>query len=245
MNIVKKSLVLVLMLVLIGCGEDPPPVNPNPAPAPETPAPVPNPQNSPTVPGGVFSGSCPPIGGQVPFNSDGSPINANLTPYDFYGSGQANNLSLNFSIQNYQSAGQQFYNVVASGIFNFPDLQTLNGGYGQTVPSAQSYTTCVASSSVNGGSVYSGAYSPVDSSVAIVLQGVIQAPQYNNYNPYNPYNPYQNTGGTPTITSQTVTVSIGSYPGCNAYISNGRLYGCVQVSYGTGYNQVSLTYIAN
>ena len=194
------------------CSKNPDPV-PLPPPAPSAP-------NSPYGGGGfVGAGACGPVGGEFPLRRDNSPYYGNL--YSDYTGGTSNSLSVTLSYVNYSYAENQLYNIVGGGQFNLPDLQVFSGGYGQPIPQT---TFCVSSANPQGGGITPGVFDSASKGLAIVLRGVVQMPMYSPYGGY----------GTPQVPygQELVEVSVGNAYGCDAWLAEGRINGCVQVKLG-------------
>ena len=206
---------LGVLSLSIGCGKGNDQPNPLPPPAPQGPV-----QPNPAYP---YNGAnCPTVSGNFPLNQSNTPFYGSLQSLGFGGS-NANSLTLSFSLQQYADFTRPTQNIVASGAFNFSDLQYLS-----PTPTNTPTNVCLTSGAINNFSATVGTYNSYDHSVSVVLRGQVQY-QYNPINPYTGQPGYGNT--SPQNGTDIVEVDIGY--SCQAFLADGRIYGCVDVKIGS------------
>ncbi len=202
---------VLTVLLATGCGKG------NNAPVP-APAPLP----TTTLPGYGGGVGCASVGGVGSLSSNNQPFYANLRGQ--YGS--TNGLSLNLYWAQQFVADRFSQNIVGTGNFNFTDMQRLSP---YPMP-AQSSNLCLSSASVGTSGSTPGVFYPGQNQVTLTLRGAMQVPLYSPYGsfPGGTYSPQVQYG------QELVVMRIGQ--ACPAYLYEGRLYGCVEVSIGSSGN---------
>ena len=218
-NGLKIAFFVGIASLLVGCGGG---KNSPSAPAPSTPIPAPGTPapGTPTVQGT----QCPILAGGVPLNQNGSPFSGSLQSTSS-GSGvwgNPNSLTLALSFINYSGPGTWIQSVVGSGSFVFPDLALILGNQTNT-----NYNICVNSNNVGAAGSNPGTYNMSNGTISMSLTGTIQVPLYNPFSGYpGSYQPYPTT----QMSQDSIRLNIGT--SCATYVSNNRLFGCVDVKIG-------------
>jgi hypothetical protein len=166
--------------------------------------------------------SCPTTAGGTPLNSNGSPFYGSLQSTSNGTWGSSNSLTLGLSFINYTGPGNLVQSVVGSGALVFPDLAYILG----TTTNTNS-NVCVTSNNIGTTGYNPGTYSMGNGSLSMTLNGAIQVPLYNPFNNYpGSYQPYPQQ----QTSQDTLILNIGL--SCPTYVSNNRIYGCVDVKVG-------------
>ncbi len=210
-------LVAMFAITLSGCGDA---NNDTPAPAP---APVD--PNAGRPPYGAF-GSCGQVGSGQPLNGYNTPYYTNLTSSSTGSS--ANTLSLSLFYATTNIAEYQLANIAGSGNLVLQDLAYLTGSN-----SGQS-NICVSSVNPQNGAQSLGTFDRTYAGISLTMTGVVQLPYYSPYS----YNNNFGYGTPPAMAPVPITVEVGSSNGCQAYLREGRIKGCVIITIGElGYGQ--------
>jgi hypothetical protein len=204
----KGAAFALVVLLTVGCGSN----NNVAAPAP--------PAQYPGYTYNTSSGACGNPGGTVPLQQNGTPYASTLSTT---GGNASNTLSLYlFYYGSYAAGSGTTQNIVGSGTFTYPDLTLFSPS--SSIPN---YTFCISSSQVNGNSPTPGVYQASTQGISLSLRGLVSVPYLS---------PYSGTSGVlpgqqPPYGQEQVELDIGtSY--CGAYLYNGRVVGCSQVTLG-------------
>lgn len=205
LNRIKTLALLFVLSLSVGCGGG----NNNSAPS------TPVTQFTPGT-------NCATAIGGTPLNSNGTPFFGSLQSTSSGAWGSNNSLTLGLSFVNYTGPGTIVQSVVGSGSFVFPDLAYIVGSATNT-----NSNICVTSNNIGTSGYNPGTYSMGNGSLSMTLNGPIQVPLYN---PFNNYPGSYQTYPQQQTSQDTVTLNIGL--SCAAYVTNNRIYGCVDVRVG-------------
>jgi hypothetical protein len=197
---------VAVALVVSACGGNPPPVPPPPSP-------------NGAFFGGGGGANCPQAVGAVPLNPTGLPYSANMV--ERFRQGQGASISTTLYYQTALNGGSSMQNIVGTSNLVLPQLASAFPTGGQT----QTQTYCGSTTDSTNGQSSPGRWS--GGAIQILQRGLVPI----SFSPYGSFpGSYFQPGGGSGFGASTDSLEIRIGYSCDAWVSNNRLNGCVDVS---------------